>query len=311
MSYFPIIRIPQKIKQVQSAMPPAVRFTETPPSQPGEEPSRQNITLIAVETTIAAIVAPIFSQATSIPGLLLFLIAAGAIAIQAWQQFDSYPKRLQEYRHQEKDYGIQLSKYEERKHRHDEEQRNAQTPERIAQWQRNQLLEVLAYTVPHDGDRSSAQEGASEGRFRSYLQQYFPNKTHVRLTLEIPNFPHPFTPDIAYIDRAINLYIDIEVDEPYVYHTGDATHHTGVWKDNNRNNFFNDKGWIVIRFSEQQVVSHPHSCCKTVAQVIAQIIGDNSILNQFVNTPDLQQQRRWTENEAIQMAQRRERDNYL
>ena len=159
--------------------------------------------------------------------------------------------------------------------------------------------------------RSSAREGNAEGRFRSYLQQYFPDKTHVRLTLEIPNFPHPFTPDIAYIDQAINLYIDIEVDEPYVYHTGDATHHIGAWKDNNRNNFFNDKGWIVIRFSEQQVVSHPHSCCKTVAQVIAQIIGDNSILNQFVNIPDLQQQRRWTENEAIQMAQRRERDNYL
>ena len=310
MSYFPIIRIPQKIKQVQSAMPPAVRFTETPPTQPGDEPSRQNITLIAVETTIAVIAAPIISQATSIPGLLLFLIAAGAIAIQAWRQFDSYPKRLQQYRYQEKDYRIKISEYEEKRHRHGEEQRIAQTPERIAEWQRNQVLGILAHTIPHDGDRSSAREGNAEGRFRSYLQQYFPDKTHVRLTLEIPDFPHPFTPDIAYIDRAINLYIDIEVDEPYVYHTGQPTHYARARKDNNRNNFFNDKNWVVIRFSEQQVVCHPHSCCKTVAQVIAQITGDNSILNQFVSTPDLHQQRQWTEDEAIQMAQRGERDNY-
>ncbi|MEB3218427.1 MAG: hypothetical protein VKN72_19640 [Nostocales cyanobacterium 94392] len=310
MSYFPIIRIPQNIEQVQSALPPVVIFSEKPPSQPGDEPQRWNFTLIAVEAAIAAITVPIISQATSISGLLLLPIAIGAIAIQAWLQFNSYPKRLEEHRHQIKDYDRRFLKYEERKHRHEEEQRIARTPERIAQWQHNQILKILAFTISHDGDRSTAPEGNAEGRFRTYLQKYFPDKIHVRLTLDIPNYEYPYSPDFAYIDRTINLYIDIEIDEPYVYNTEQPTHYTEAWKDTKRNNFFNDKGWIVIRFSERQVICYHHNCCKTIAQIIAQISKDNSILNQFTDIPDLQQQRQWTEAEAIQMAQRKERDNY-
>ncbi|MBE9212327.1 hypothetical protein IQ247_06330 [Plectonema cf. radiosum LEGE 06105] len=310
MSYFPIIRIPQDIKQVQSALPPVVIFSEKPPSQPGDEPQRWDFTLIAVETAIAAITVPIISQATSISGWLLLPFAIAAIALQAWLQFNSYPKRLEEHRHQIKDYDRRFLKYEERKNRHEEEQRIARTPERIAQWQYEQILKILAFTISHDGDRSTAPEANAEGRFRTYLQQYFSDKIHVKLTINIPNYEHPYSPDFAYIDRTINLYIDIEIDEPYAYNTEEPTHYTGAWKDNNRNKFFNDKGWIVIRFSERQVICYPHNCCKTVAQIVAQITGDSSVLNQFTDIPDLQQQRQWTEAEAIQMAQRKERDNY-
>ncbi|MGI8935818.1 MAG: DUF559 domain-containing protein, partial [Phormidesmis sp.] len=106
------------------------------------------------------------------------------------------------------------------------------------------------------------------------------------------------------------LHIDIEVDEPYVYHTKHAIHYDTSEKDYKRNQFFADKGWIVIRFSEQQVVCHPDSCCKTVAQKIAQVTGDRSTMSILVDIPELPQQKQWTETEAIQMAARRERDNY-
>lgn len=69
-------------------------------------------------------------------------------------------------------------------------------------------------------------------------------------------------------------------------------HFVEAEKDSKRNNFFINKGWLVIRFSEEQVVRHPHSCCKTVAQAIALVLGDTSVLNQFANTLDLQPMRR-------------------
>ena len=45
-------------------------------------------------------------------------------------------------------------------------------------------------------------------------------------------------------------------------------------KDNQRNQFFLEKNWVVIRFSELQVVKYPDSCCKAIARIISQITGD-------------------------------------
>jgi Protein of unknown function (DUF559) len=156
----------------------------------------------------------------------------------------------------------------------------------------------------------AAQRGAAEAQFGTYLNKYFPGKIHAGLTLNISNFPHPYTPDFAYIDQGLNLYVDIEIDEPYVYHSGEPTHYVGAEKDKNRNNHFINKGWIVIRFSEEQVICHPHSCCKSIAGAVAQITGDNSLLNQFTNTPNLQLIKQWTRYEATIMAQNNERDRY-
>ncbi|MCY7283686.1 MAG: endonuclease domain-containing protein, partial [Cyanobacteria bacterium CAN_BIN43] len=107
------------------------------------------------------------------------------------------------------------------------------------------------------------------------------------------------------------LYIDIEIDEPYAYNTKEPTHFLGAWKDDNRNNFFLSKGWLVIRFSEEQVVRHPQSCCKTIAQAIAEVLGDNSVLNQFATMPNLQTMQQWTQSEAEDMAANDYRDRYL
>jgi hypothetical protein len=184
------------------------------------------------------------------------------------------------------------------------------SPQGIAEFRYRLLQNVLRQTIPHDGNRGGAQRGAAEAQFGTYLNRYFPGKIHAGLTLNISNFPHPYTPDFAYIDQGLNLYIDIEIDEPYVYHSGEPTHYVGADKDNRRNNHFINKGWIVIRFSEEQVVCHPHSCCKSIASAIVKITGDNSLLNQFVNVLNLQPIRQWTEHEATVMAQRKARDNY-
>ena len=168
MSHYPIILIPPKIQRTRSKLPPKPPFPVlSQPQQPGEEPKKINNTVISVEAAAVTIPSAVMtSQGATIPGLLLFLAGAGAIAAPAWRQITTYPKRKQKHRRK---VAVYREKLDER--------------------------------------------------------QYFPGKIHTKLTLKIPNFDHPYTPDFAYIDERLNLYIDIEIDEPYVYRTGKPTHY--------------------------------------------------------------------------------------
>lgn len=311
MSHYPIVLIPSRIQQVKSELPPVPSFNIPLPQQPEEEPKKVNTTVIAVEATAVTIPSiAITSQGATAPGLLLFLAGAGAIAAQAWRQIKTYPKRKQKHRREITVYREKLEEYDTKKRQHEREVRASQSPERVVEFQYKLLLDILRRTVPHDGNGSNATSGRCECMFGGYLRRYFPDKIYTKLTLKIPNFDYPYTPDFAYIDERFNLHIDIEIDEPYVYHSGQPTHFLYAWKDERRNDFFNDRGWIVIRFSEEQIARYPDSCCKTIAQVIAQTIKNESILNRFANIPDLQTQRQWTETEAIEMAEKRIRDKY-
>lgn len=309
MSHFPVICMPHSLERAQNSLPPEIPFSEKPPDKPGDEPKQWDGTGIATQTVIAAIAAPIVSSVLSIPGWLLFLGAVGVIAYRAWWQYKNYPERKQVYRLQAARYAKELPGYKRRKRDHEEAQK-IDVQKRLVPWRREQVRLALARTEPHDRSGSSAREGRSEPLLRNRLEQYFPGKIHANLTLQKPGYSYPYTPDIAYIDPSANLFIDIEVDEPYVYHTKQAIHHSMSEKDCNRNQFFVDKGWVVIRFSEQQVICHLDSCCKVVAQQIAQITADESIVSCLTNVPALPRQPHWTEAEATQMAVERVRDNY-
>lgn len=226
------------------------------------------------------------------PGLLLFLAVGGAIAAQVWQQIKTYPQRKLSHQRETGAYSRKLEDYEHKKRHHEKESRVSQSPERVAEFQYKLLRDVLRRTSSHDGDQSVAKRGWSEANFSDCLRQYFPGKIHSGLTLKIPNFDHPYTADFTYVDSSLNLYIDIEIDEPYVYGSGDPTHFVEAEKDSKRNNFFINKGWLVIRFSEEQVVRCPQSCCKTIASAIAEVLGDHLILNQFANVPNLKEMSR-------------------
>lgn len=300
MKNFPIIYIPSSLKHAQASLPPDVLFLEKPPAKPENE--LQKLAWVALQTSAAAIAASLISSILHIPGWLLFLGAVGAIAYRDWRQHESYHRC-------KKQYAEELSDYERKKLNHDEKQK-ADAPKRIAQWRREQIQSELNKTVPHDGENSLAKEGKSEGEFRSHLEKHFPGKIHANLTLQIPGYSHPYTPDATYKDPSTGLRIDIEIDEPYAYCDNQVIHYDTSKKDIERNQFFKDNGWIVIRFSEKQVVCYPDCCCKTVAQQIALITGDSSILSLFANIPKLPKQRQWTKAEAAQMAIDRARDNY-
>jgi hypothetical protein len=81
-----------------------------------------------------------------------------------------------------------------------------------------------------------------------------------------------YYPDFIYSD-ATGLRIDIEVDEPYVWTTGEPRHCLG--QDEARNAFFLQQQWLVLRFTEEQVARYPMACCQQLADLIYHVTGQH------------------------------------
>lgn len=139
--------------------------------------------------------------------------------------------------------------------------------------------------------------------FWYHLEKYFPGQVKRGYSF------HSYTPDFIYIDPITGNHIDIELDEPYVYDTGEPTHYQGY--DDKRNQFFLNNSWAIIRFSEEQIIKYPDSCCKAIAEVVAYFRSDETPLEPFINTLDLAPIPHWTQEEAVKMAQASYRDTYL
>lgn len=170
---------------------------------------------------------------------------------------------------------------------------------------------LLSSTLCPVGIHPQAPKGHTEESFEWEVWRYFSNKIHTGLLVSRPGYLNPYIPDLAYIDPELNLHIDIEVDEPYVQATHQPLHYLGCPKDRERNRFFREHGWVVIRFSELQVAQSATGCCKTIAGVVAKLTGDNSIMQPFRHVPTLKPMPRWTVAQAQQMAEANLRETYL
>jgi hypothetical protein len=96
MSQYPIIKIPYKVENVQSALPPEPSPPATP-QEPGVPPRRIYYTSIVIETIFAVIIAFIVSQAASIASLITLLLGMGFVIADVWYQAKSYPERKRKH----------------------------------------------------------------------------------------------------------------------------------------------------------------------------------------------------------------------
>ena len=142
-------------------------------------------------------------------------------------------------------------------------------------------------------------EGASETFFKAYLKSYLGDNNNfdekgspikMQEGLKIEYFPelqsdseyekydeiksYYYYPDIVVTDGK-GFYMDIEIDEMYTLDNHNPIHYLEVVlnEDNNqtkrssdyvRNREFTYAGWIVIRFSETQIVNKPRECAKAI-----------------------------------------------
>jgi hypothetical protein len=159
---------------------------------------------------------------------------------------------------------------------------------------------------------NTKRRGFKEESFQKSIQQYFGKDFTVlgNARLNTGKETRPFEPDIAIIDKSnLNLRIDIEIDEPYAGLTRQPTHCKG--EDVNRDIYFVDRGWIVVRFSEYQVHLQENDCLRYIAETIKLAIPNYEIPSQLLNQPSLQVAKLWDIVQAQKWEKAKYREQYL
>ena len=157
---------------------------------------------------------------------------------------------------------------------------------------------------------SSAQKGVSEAYLEKYLRHYFPTCQIVEDCLPIPNFKYHYSTDFSIVAPE-GVAIDLEIDEPYEGKSKKPHHCWDNDRDYKRNRFFVERGWIVLRISEYQVVHQPKSICALIGKVLAKTTGNQDYRSGFKGIERLKEDSLWSENDAKKMAKRKYRENYL
>lgn len=141
------------------------------------------------------------------------------------------------------------------------------------------------------------------------LQGFYDN-----FSLFVGNNSNPYEPDLAYIDAQKRIFIDIEIDEPYSGWERQPIHYkirNGITVDDARNNYFTERGWTVLRFSEKQVHEQPKSCLKRVYQLLNEMDGAITMPQCLATEADISSNDMWTKEQAERMEQNKEREKML
>ena len=293
MSHFPIVLMPAEMDRIQQELPPIPTFTDRPPVYPGSEPQPPSFVRTLIEAVVFSIGASLIYPFSAIAGIVLFIIGLGILSVYQYQRVKSYRKQLHSYNLVLEAYYKSLDIYARKQAQHETDIALAHSLTKLLEYRRPKLLEFLGSAISGTLCLSAAlgnmtsNNSASEvtNNFAQALSEYFPDLIHMGWQIELPN--EIFTLDIAYIDPATNLHMAIEVDEQDERNIPSLNHDLESSKSRAYNQNLIDTGWIVVRFSEPQVMQSPQSCCKAIATLLDQLWGLPQLMHRFADIPDL------------------------
>ena len=130
-------------------------------------------------------------------------------------------------------------------------------------------------------------------------------------SLPIKKRTYGYKPDICVVYKKYNLYIDVEIDEPYDIISRKPIHYISCKSDILRNFYFTENGWVVFRFSKYQVYKYADLCRNFIAKQIDEITETDTLKSFYENADDLPFFPRWTYDTALKLAEEKEREKYL
>ena len=148
-------------------------------------------------------------------------------------------------------------------------------------------------------------KGYKENDFCQAILTHIPDlEVAVDVHMAIPHHNKPYEPDIVLIDQKLNLFIDIEIDEPYDGYYRFPRHE--LEKDDIRDLFFIESGWIVIRFTERQVHLQEKECIAFIKDVLNSIYA-----YQLEVTSNCLPELQWDYQQAVRWEKEHYREKYL
>jgi hypothetical protein len=152
--------------------------------------------------------------------------------------------------------------------------------------------------------------GQKEAGFQQMLEDAFPHCL-ITGTLCVPTSSgsRPYYPGIVLCIKEANVYLDIEIDEPYAAHKRTPMHCTN--DDLLRDNWLTNRGWMVIRFSERQVAREAEKCVAFVAKVLHSVDPKFVIPAFLKNLEEPTREPQWTQAQAYAWEKQGYRESYL
>ena len=304
---YPIIILPWAFSNALEVEPPPPQAPEpvTLPAAPGP------LRLVTVATVAAAALLGLLLLAPELLPLILLLLVPTYYVLRLVYRG---ARRRQLRRREHYAEAVELLRtYPNRQAAYQQALREYGTPAGIDAYRARQLDKVLAEgALPFRYQPTTYQpkEGLSEPDFAAQLRRYFGAEhiyTGCRVPVHDPQLGASwFYPDFIYHD-ATGLCINIELDEPYTLSDHTPIHYHG--QDRARNAYFVRQRWVVVRFTEEQVVRQPALCCKELAELIS-TLNRRHYAVRFL--PDsLRPQPTWSQEQARQLAQQQAREQYL
>jgi hypothetical protein len=304
-NYFPYINIPLDLDIFLNERP----FTlEKPVEPPVPKLPEKNL------LSTFLLILNILSFFIDVTGIQIFLFFT--FLLWFWIDRNNFIQQNKEYEILMQKY-IELKKtYQEAQYRYYNYLRKVDNPEGLIEV-KTEILHHKLMKIYSNFSHEESKKGISEPYFFTYLKRWFPNEIFDNLSTNYNLDFRTYQPDFVFKSLKNNLHIDIEIDEPYILGTTSPIHY--IDKNSNksidyiRDEYFTYSNWIIIRFSEEQVVKNPNECCRIIAETITKVTNDKSYLEKFeeMNIPSLEYLPRWYFSDILNMKKNNYREKYL
>ena len=256
----------------------------------------------------------ILSDSLKIIGFLLYLTCVIYYFTNHLYRKVNYPTLLKKFVLESEEYENQLNIFEKkqqnRKNQIEKIKENLNSTD--SRWAEDERVKYLSNLLNRSEkarcEYENPQQGQLENIFLDVLKEYFKDEIYTDKVIEIFYNGRAYCPDFIFEHSKTGLTIDIEIDEPYT--SDKPIHYLGSSHDYERNKYFLERGWVVIRFSEMQIQLEPKSCCREIAEVIFDLTKDFHYLKLLKDEPRLFRHNKWTERETKKLISENIRQDY-
>ena len=288
MRQFPTILIPPEVQRIAQSKPVAPKLSMTLPRLlSNQQPTPIQIQeAIALSFGLIVLVAIVTAVAKEL-GIMMLIVGTVAIVLRIRYQFLTYKKRYQNHQNHLQNYFAKLEAYSREEVSYQQQLAIAHAPERILEFRHQQFQKFFAKiptvenaialtksSKPTDRDQSAIYG------FGKTLQQYLSGTLYQGVKIYIPSIDHDWVPALTYIDPALNVHIAIEI-------IADSESVANLMQKDLSDRFLVDSGWIMIKFSQKQILQSSVQCCKEFAKLLDRLSLDPSVLPNFESIPDL------------------------